>query len=175
VAVWVDGKPVGWEAGSFVARNVPAGGHDVRVVRGTSTLFSGEMRIYPELVRRCVPDGATLTCVHTETLVNVAPAATAPTSPKAIDEAEFAPILARVAAESFSSDQLTLLRSAAKDRYFTIDQLGRVLDAFAHSSDKIEAAKIVAPRVVDPRNAYQLDAHLTFSSDKEAIHRLFGD
>jgi hypothetical protein len=66
-----------------------------------------------------------------------------------------------------------VLRGAVSDRWFTIAQIGGLLDLFAHSSDKLEAAGMLAPRTIDPQNAYKLEERLTFSSDKAAVRRLY--
>lgn len=178
VAVWVDGQPVAWSQGSFVARNITPGNHDVRVARGAETLSSGPMKFYPELVRRCAPDGRALECVFVERVEAIAPAPPPPPAPPAgpiaVNERDFAAIVAGVKGQTFSSDQLGVLKGASRDRWFTIEQVGTILDLFTHSSDKVEAARLLAPRVVDPQNAWKLDAKLTFSSDKEAVRALFG-
>lgn len=91
----------------------------------------------------------------------------------AVSAAELASIADAIEAASFSSDKLGVLRGAASDRWFTIAQIGGLLDIFAHSSDKLEAAGLLAPRTVDPQNAYELEERLTFSSDKAAVRRLY--
>jgi hypothetical protein len=91
----------------------------------------------------------------------------------AVDGAELASIRDAIEAASFSSDKLGVLRGAVSDRWFTIAQIGGLLDLFAHSSDKLEAAGMLAPRTIDPQNAYKLEERLTFSSDKAAVRRLY--
>lgn len=177
VAVWVDGQPVSWSQGSFVAKNISPGVHDVRIVKGAETLSSGPMKFYPELVRRCVPEGRTIDCVFVERVEAIAPPPPPPppppTGPIATSPSDFSAIVAAVKGQSFSSDQLGVLKSAIRERWFTIDQVGSVLDVFVHSSDKVEAAKLLAPRTLDPQNSWKLDAHLTYSSDKEEVRALF--
>lgn len=99
--------------------------------------------------------------------VESAPVAS-PMSPSA-----FAKLKAAVADESFSSDQVDLIRGAAANNWFTCAQLGQLLDELDHSSDRVEVAGIVRPKVVDPGNAFTLNEHLTFSSEKEEIQALF--
>lgn len=189
MAMWVDGNPVRYSSGSFLATNLGPGPHDVRVVRGRGTLFSGPMRVYPGLVRRCVPDSSErprdLDCVFVETVVSLPPAlppgpppvvvirAPEPVSPPVMGDRDFRDFVSSVQAESFSSDQLGIIQAVARTHYFTIDQVGRVLDQLTHSSDKLAAAKAMAPGVVDRENAWKLNEHLTFSSDKDAVRKLF--
>lgn len=186
VAVWVDGRPVSASATGFVAKNLPAGDHDVRVAQGSRTLYAGTMRIYPELVRQCVPDRSALDCVMVEELVSISPppppapppvvtkpVPAPPPAPVAMASSEFSGFVAAVKKESFSSDQLALIETVAKRNWFTIAQVGAVLDTLPHSSDKVAAARILAPKVIDRENAWKLNEHLTFSSDKDAVQALF--
>lgn len=176
VAAWVDGQPARWDGTSFLVERLAAGYHDVRVVRGTATLFAGSMRVFPELIRRCVPDGPNLTCVHTETLVPVAAAAPVAIVPTKlpISATELAAVTAALQAQPFAADRIATLTSAAATRWFTIAQVGTLLDLFSSGGDKVDAVRILAPRVVDPENAFDLDRKLLFSTDKEEVHTIFG-
>ncbi len=100
------------------------------------------------------------------------PAAVPPPSAVAVTATELASIIGAIDAAAFSSDKIGALRGVVGDRWFTIVQVGALLDRFAHSSDKVEAAWLLAPRTVDPLNAYLLEEHLAFSSDKAAVRRL---
>lgn len=184
MAVWVDGKPVRFASGSFVVSGLSAGSHDVRVARGNATLFSGPMRVYPGLVRRCAPEAGArdLDCVFVETVMSLPPPAppppvvvrpAEPVGPTPMADRDFTTFVASVKAESFSSDQLGIIQSVARAQHFTIAQVGVVIDQLTHSSDKVAAAKVMAPKVVDRENAWKLNEHLTFSSDKEAVRKLF--
>lgn len=82
-------------------------------------------------------------------------------------------LIAAMKAASFSSDQLALVSGAARDRAVTVAQVGAVMDTLTHGSDKVEAARILAPNVTDRQNAWQLESHLTFSTDKEALRAVF--
>lgn len=181
VAVWVDGRPVGAVTAGFVAQGLTPGPHDVRIAQGSRTIFSGDLRIYPDLVRRCIPTVSGLDCVMVETLVAIAPPAAPPpaTVPPpaparaAMADRDFTALVAAIEKESFSSNQVALVNTAAGSHWFTIDQVGQVMDALTHSSDKVAAAKLLRPRVLDPQNAWKLSEHLTFSSDKDAVQALF--
>jgi hypothetical protein len=173
VAVWLDGAPVGLGAAGFVAEGVLAGTHDVRVVRGTATLFAGPMRVYPELVRRCVPTAQSLECVHVELLAPVAPPTEAAPARSAVPAERLTRLVAAIDAASFSADKLAVAGMRGADDYYTVAQLGRVMDAFSHGSDKVAVARMLAPYVLDPENAFALDAHLTFSSDRATVRALF--
>ena len=94
-------------------------------------------------------------------------------APQPMESTRFSSLLYAVQREPFSDDQLDVIRSAARHELFTIAQLGRLMDELAFSSDRVEAAQILRPRILDPENAWMLNEHLVFSSDKQAVQRLF--
>ncbi|MCB9680671.1 MAG: DUF4476 domain-containing protein [Alphaproteobacteria bacterium] len=96
------------------------------------------------------------------------PAPRAPVVPVTGD-AELQGILAAMEAESFGRDQLAVLASAAPGRHFTSGQVVAVMDTFTFDSDRVEAATLLYPLVVDPQNWYVTTAALTFSSSKETL------
>ena len=102
-----------------------------------------------------------------------APVAAAPAGPTAMDGSSFAALRTAVANESFSSDQVDLVRTAAAGNWFTIGQVGLLMNEVSFAWDKLAIAEACAPKVVDPGNAYQLNDFLSFSSDKEKVQALF--
>lgn len=94
-----------------------------------------------------------------------------PTGPVAVSPEEFSRIRSAVAAESFSDDQLAVLRSASQGRRFTSAQVSTLMRQFSFSDDRIEAAVMLYPRVADPQNWYTVYDALTFSSDKEELRK----
>jgi hypothetical protein len=186
VAVWVDAQPVRWQPTrqSFLVEGLASGAHDVRIAKGNQTWWTGPMRVYPGLVRRCVPDpgpqGVVIDCVFTEGAVALPPAAPPPPPPATVKaaplpmaEGPFTAFLAAVAAESFSETRLGLVESVAANDHLTIAQVARVMDQMGFDADKVEAARILAPRTLDPENAWQLASHLTFAGDKDTVQKLF--
>lgn len=93
--------------------------------------------------------------------------------PRPMEAERFAMLISAVDHEPFSDDKLDIIQSAARNELFTIAQLGRLMDELAFSSDRVEAARLLRPRIIDPENAWMLSEHLVFSSDKEAVQRLF--
>ncbi len=103
--------------------------------------------------------------------VAAAPAVAA--GPSAMTSAQYASLKSAVAAESFSSDQVNLVKSAAAGNHFSIQQVGGLMDEVSFASDKVAIAEACASKVVDPQNAYQLNEHVDFSSDKDKVQALF--
>lgn len=105
---------------------------------------------------------------HTTTSHN-----TAPPAPAAMTSSEFASFLAAVKGESFSSDQLAIVRSSAKHAYFTCAQTAELLEVFSFGKDQVAAVELMRPHIVDPQNSHLVTANVTFSSDKNKIQALF--
>ncbi len=99
--------------------------------------------------------------------------APAPAAPAAMSAGSFSSLRSSVASASFSDDKLDLVRSAAARNYFSCAQVGSLVDTFAHSSDKVDAVRILRHRVVDPQNAHTLSAHFSFSDDKSTVQQMF--
>lgn len=94
------------------------------------------------------------------------------TSNKAMSGSEFKQLLSNVENESFSDDQASVVRIAANSKYFSIDQLVRLLELFSFSDDKINIVRIVYPRVVDKDNAHNLLGAFTYSDDKKKVEQI---
>jgi hypothetical protein len=92
---------------------------------------------------------------------------------KPMDGKAFAGLVSAVDDESFSDDQLDLVRGAAGSNHFTCAQVVALMETFSFASDQVEVVQILRPRIVDPENSHLLNGPLTFSSDKEAVQALF--
>jgi len=95
-----------------------------------------------------------------------------PAGPSCMPGPDFESLLAAIKNESFSSEKLDVLSLAAPNAWFTVDQVGRLVDAFDHSSDKVDAVRLTRTHLVDRQNGFKLMEHFTFSSDKEAVKAL---
>ncbi len=96
------------------------------------------------------------------------PPAAAP-APMGMEGASFASLLQAVKSESFSEGKLGAIESAASSAYFTIDQVGQLVDALTFSADKVQAVTLTRAHLVDPGNGFKLLGHFTFSGDKEKV------
>jgi len=199
--VWLDGVALPHAAGdeAFVAVGVSPGVYELVVERDGRVIYAGQAGVQADWNQRCglaykgaawdvechLTRGAVAGVNDTLGTVSAGGASLSvqvnitqgPTDeegrPEAMSSGNFSHLFAEVNAETFSSDKIAVIRSAAARNHFSIDQMGRLMDDLTHSSDKVEAARLMAPKVVDPENAYQLNSHLTFSSDKEAVQALF--
>ena len=92
-----------------------------------------------------------------------------PPPPRVVSSGELSRIQGAIRSESFSDDKLAVLRDASRGRQFTSAQVRGLMDLFAFSDDKVDAAVILYPKVVDQQNWYTVYGALTFSSDKDAL------
>lgn len=107
------------------------------------------------------------------TPVKIVPVKVVPVGPRPMDAGAFSALVRSVDDATFSSDKIKQVQIAAGSNHFTIAQVGALMDTCAHASDKVKIARILHARVVDKKNAFQLGNHLTFSSDKDKVLRLF--
>ena len=92
--------------------------------------------------------------------------------PVAMSSSEFQQLLSNVQDEGFADNQTSVVRIAAKSKYFTISQLITIVDEFSFSDDKINIVRIVYPRVVDKDNSHNLIGTFTFSGDKDKVEQI---
>ena len=91
---------------------------------------------------------------------------------KAMSESEFNKFKNNVENESFGDDMLSVVRIGAKSKYFTTDQLVRLVDVFSFSDEKVETVRICWPKVVDQDNAHNLLGAFTYSDDKDKVESI---
>lgn len=91
-----------------------------------------------------------------------------------IPEARLRKLTEAMARESFAREKLVVLRDASQYDNFLVGQTRPLLEQFAFSNDKLEAIRILWPRVLDRNNSFQLYEMFTFSSDKEKLRRIIG-
>jgi hypothetical protein len=86
-------------------------------------------------------------------------------------ERDFNALLAAVAAESFGQQKLGVVQTASSG-WFTVDQVGRLVDQMSFGNDKVKVVELLNSRIVDKQNGFQLYSHFTFSNDKEQVKKL---
>jgi hypothetical protein len=103
-----------------------------------------------------------------------APPPPPPAGPVPMPPAAFASLKGAIQVESFSDGKLRVLRSALADHHLEVQQAAQLLPLYDFSSDRVEAAVAIHPRLVDPQNFYQLYASFDFESDKEEVRKRLG-
>ena len=56
---------------------------------------------------------------------------------------------------------------AARGGRFTCAQCATLMDQFTFTHDKLQVVKLVAPRLIDPRNSNVIMSRLSFDSDRK--------
>ena len=137
------------------------------LLRGLLAQVRGELDLAPELasLRRstAAPAHATQPKLHLQQQA------------QAISDEAFGPLADEVAQEAFADDRLGLLRDRAKTLGFTVAQVARLLGAFPHPADRLRAAKLLWPRVVDRANGAQLYDSFTFQSEKDELRAVLAE
>jgi hypothetical protein len=92
--------------------------------------------------------------------------------PRAIGPEHFQALLQAIAAEGFSEGKINVIQDAARMRWFRVAQVKEVLDQLAFSADKLNGLELLAPRLVDPQNSFEIFGAFTFSADKEKAREI---
>lgn len=90
-----------------------------------------------------------------------------------MDASRFAGVLSMLEGLSFSDEKLEMVKTVSGSNRFTCAQVAQILGKFAHSSDQVEAVRIMRPSIVDPENAFVLTADLAHSSDRTEVLGMF--
>lgn len=85
---------------------------------------------------------------------------------------DFAALVAAVNDAAFSEEKLGVISTAAQSHVFTVEQVGALVDALSHSSEKVKAVELTRHRLVDRHNGFKLLSHFSFSGDKQKVQQL---
>lgn len=195
--LYLDGREVPWVAGwgAFVMPELPPGKHAFRMTLQGSDALTADFTTDPGRHSACTilvqPMSYDTSCADggraflrsdlgggatvgvTTSTAGFAAAPAAPAAPQPVSEADLQRLLKSVKDASFSSDQVDVLRTAAAHNHFTCAQVARLIAPISFGNDKVEAVGVLRPAIVDPERAYELESAFTFSSDKEAVRKLF--
>jgi hypothetical protein len=77
--------------------------------------------------------------------------------------------------EAFPKDKLRVLSDfASRNNYFLVSQVRQLMDQFSFANDKLEAVRMMWPRVLDRDNGFQLYQAFPFSNDKAKLKQIIG-
>ncbi len=77
-------------------------------------------------------------------------------------------------AEPFGDKKLDILREAVRSHRFNVDQVIELLPMFTFSDERVDAAVMLHPVVVDPEVWFRVYDHFDFDSDKEEVRKRLG-
>jgi hypothetical protein len=81
---------------------------------------------------------------------------------------------AAISSESFGDGKVAILSASAAGNWFTIDQVVELLPLFAFSDDRVEAAVVLYPKVLDPENWFRVYGAFDFDNDKDEVRSRLG-
>jgi hypothetical protein len=102
------------------------------------------------------------------------PAATGSTTP-ACSDLEYETLKDHVASENFSREKIDVLMRASARLHFTVEQVIGLLDLLDFGTDKVQAAALLHPRLVDPGAFDQVYESFVFETDRDALRALVED
>ncbi len=86
-------------------------------------------------------------------------------------EDKFLQLIDMLRKEAFESSKLDIVRTAAKNNFFTSEQVKRIMEEFQFDENRLKVAKILYPRVVDRENFFVVYSALTYSSSREQLRK----
>jgi hypothetical protein len=89
-----------------------------------------------------------------------------------MDQANFAGLVEALRRQPFDDGRFQVLRTAASGRWFLTAQVRQLAGRFAFAKGKLEAIRLLRPRVVDPENLWQLYDDFTFGSERAELQRI---
>ena len=95
-----------------------------------------------------------------------------PAGPAAIGVPDLQTLSDMIAKTTYSGDKITILRDAAKGNWFSVDQVVSLLALYKYSNDKVTAAAMLYPRVVDKNDWPKVYDALTYKSDRAKLQSL---
>jgi hypothetical protein len=101
-----------------------------------------------------------------DTVVVVAPPPPAHTGPVVMDAASERALVNAVRSESFDDSRLSVIALATRDVCVTSAQAKELVGELSFSRPRVEAVKLLAPRIVDRELGFTLLEAMTFESDK---------
>ena len=97
------------------------------------------------------------------------------TAKSACTPEEYQAVVADLEEQDFTADKLNALEKAGARLHFTTDQLLGLLDGLDFGADKVRAAALLHPRLVDPQDFERVYEMLDFDSDREALRALIAE
>jgi hypothetical protein len=102
----------------------------------------------------------------------VPPPVAAPARSQGMSDGDFRGLKSAIEQESFPRTKMNVLTTAASGSYFTVDQVGELVDLFDFPNDKVKVVEVVRARLLDRQNGYRLYSHFDFPNDKERVKQL---
>jgi len=90
----------------------------------------------------------------------------------AMPESDFENFSTQLDDTTFSSDQLSLIQLVSEHNSFTAEQIKHTIEMISFASDRLNALRILAPKIEDPEKAYIILNAFTFSTNKDKAQQI---
>lgn len=91
----------------------------------------------------------------------------------AMSPRRFSKFLAQLKKTSFDDERTALIRTTAKRNHFNCAQLSQVIDALSFADERMGATRIIAPKLVDPENSFEVLEHYDFGDERTEASQIF--
>lgn len=91
------------------------------------------------------------------------------TVPKPIREEDLAVFLSTLDNAGFSDAKVEMVKEFGRSNWFTVAQVGKIVEKISFGDDKVDAILAIYPHIVDKENSYRLYEFVTFSDDRERL------
>jgi hypothetical protein len=85
---------------------------------------------------------------------------------------DFAQLLKSLEDASFQGEKVRIVEMAVKGKYFSVKQVGKLMDKFDFSAGKLKVVELTAKKLTDADKSYKILDHLEFESDKKKAKAL---
>lgn len=89
-----------------------------------------------------------------------------------MDDASFRALLQAVERARFSRDRIGVVSAAASTNLFAAAQVERLLQALTFSSERLDALRLLWPRVLDKQNGWMLHDDFPFGSERRTAEAI---
>ncbi len=98
-----------------------------------------------------------------------------PPGPMPMASADLGRLLQHMEGESFEEGRFRILAQAVPHIWLSSDQVVLVLGKFQFGNSKLQALRLVAPRILDPENSFAIFPAFTFDAEKEQARQILSN
>jgi predicted RND superfamily exporter protein len=89
-----------------------------------------------------------------------------------MNEISFQNLKSAIQEESFSSNRIDIIKTAAEKNNFTVHQVIEITGLMTYSEERVSTIRILYPWIIDKENSMLLFNAMTFASEKEEIKEI---
>jgi hypothetical protein len=91
-----------------------------------------------------------------------------------MSDASLGELMRAMSRESFPRDRLRVMEQAASVNWFVVGQVQQLLKQFEFPKDRLQAVRVLKPRILDTENYFKLYGSFEFPSDKAELKNILG-